>query len=87
MGRRADSIPQQLIGEYISILSDLKSMYMFWNKNKERIKELEHENERLKEFLHHVADTLPDGLHNRAYGELIKRVVKMEKMGYFKLKS
>ena len=60
---------------------------MFWNKRKKRIEKLEQENERLKEFLHHVADTLPNGLHNRAYGDLIKRVVKMEKMGYFRLKS
>lgn len=59
---------------------------MFWNKRKKRIKELEQENERLKEFLHHVADTVSDTAHNRAYTDLIKRVVEMEKMGYFKLK-
>ena len=60
---------------------------MFWNKNKKRIKELEHENERLKIFLLHVADTVSDTAHNKAYVNLINRVVRMEKMGYFKLKT
>ena len=60
---------------------------MFWNKRKKRIKELEHENERLKIFLLHVADTVPNIAHGRSYSELIKRVVRMENMEYFKLKT
>ena len=52
---------------------------MFNKKLKNRIEELEKENERLKLFLHNLKITLPDGIKDNTYADLVRRIIEHAK--------
>lgn len=56
---------------------------MFNKKLKNRIEELEKENERLKLFLHNVSITLPDGIKDNSYADLVKRIIEHAKISEY----
>lgn len=56
---------------------------MFNKKLKNRIEELEKENECLKLFLQNVSIKLPDGIKDNSYADLVRRIIEHAKISEY----
>jgi len=56
---------------------------MFNKKLKNRIEELEKENERLELFLHNLSINFPDVIKDNSYADLVKRIIEHIKISEY----